>query len=415
MKEENEKEIISVSQYLDRLNTTLKVEKAKISGEVCDLKMYDERSYLYFSIKDSKDQSMLKCFMWKRDFRISGVDLRDGIEVIITAYPNIYKPNGGLTMQVELLELVGEGALQIAYEKLKKKLELDGLFAIDRKRELPSYPHRIGVITSRSGAVINDFLGNLSKFGFEILFVDSKVEGQEATKDLLRALQTLKNKNLDVLVVMRGGGSLESFQSFNNEILVREVANFPTPVLTGIGHDKDVPLMSLVSDKNVSTPTAVANLLNLSWSNATSIVRLSEQKINSRFSERLKDLRFIIENSQVSMEKRFVNLFDKFRRAEEILFRSLGRIDSGIKRVSDLILNQSKGLVRGLTLHISNVENILRSSQKSIELSNPKRQLSFGYSIVRSNGKILRRVNDTKKGDKLDITLSDGTIKTQTI
>ena len=415
MKEKNEKEIISVSQYLDRLNATLKVERAKIVGEVCDLKMYDERSYLYFSIKDSKDQSLLKCFMWKKDFRISGVDLRDGIEVIITAYPNIYKPNGGLTMQVELLELIGEGAIQIAYEKLKKKLELEGLFALDRKRELPNYPHRIGVITSRSGAVINDFLSNIGKFGFKILFVDSKVEGQDATKDLLRALQTLKNKNLDVLVIMRGGGSLESFQAFNNEMLVREIANFPTPVLTGIGHDKDVPLVSLVSDKNVSTPTAVASLLNSSWSNANSLVRLSEQKINSQFSEWLKDLHFIIENSQVSIEKRFVVLFEKFRRAEEVLLRSVGRIDSEIKRILDFVANQSKKLVQGLTLHISNIENILRFSQKSIELSNPERQLAHGYSIVRLGTKVIRSVKNVTREDSLDITLSDGNIRSKVL
>ena len=116
-------EIISVSQYLDKLNTTLKGERAKIIGEVSGFQEYPGRTYLYFSIKDSKDQSTVKCFMWKRDFHISGVALSDGMEVIITAYPNVYKPNGGLTMQVELLELVGEGALQIAYEKLKKKLE----------------------------------------------------------------------------------------------------------------------------------------------------------------------------------------------------------------------------------------------------------------------------------------------------
>ncbi len=203
-------EIISVSQYLDRLNATLKPEKAKISGEVSGVQMYEGRSYLYFSIKDSKDQSTAKCFMWKRDFVVSGVAIQDGMEVVVTAYPNIYKPNGGLTLQVELVELVGEGALEKAYKELKKKLETEGLFSLARKRELPAYPHRIGVITSKSGAVINDFLTNIGKFGFEILFVDSKVEGQDAIKDLLSAVETLRDKELDVLVMMRGGGSLES-------------------------------------------------------------------------------------------------------------------------------------------------------------------------------------------------------------
>ena len=387
-------EIISVSQYLDRLNTLLKVERAKIVGEVSGVQEYPGRSYLYFSIKDSKDQSTLKCFMWKRDFKISGVMLRDGIEVIVTAYPNIYKPNGGLTMQVELVELVGDGALQIAYEKLKKKLETEGLFAENRKREIPAYPHRIGVITSKSGAVINDFLSNIGKFGFEILFVDSKVEGQDAIKDLLSAISTLKNKNLDVLVIMRGGGSLESFLAFNNEMLIRVVADFPVPVLTGIGHDKDTPLVSMVSDKNVSTPTAVANLLNSSWNEAQSKIRLYQEKILYSFQ---------------------YNILDAFRNAENTMLRQLEPIQSGIHRISETIMTHAKELNREFSLLLSKASDFLKQSGKTIEIQNPERQLAFGYSIVRHNGKVLRSIKDANRDDKLDISVSDGIIKSKVI
>ncbi|MEQ1561346.1 MAG: exodeoxyribonuclease VII large subunit [Nitrospira sp.] len=384
-----DREIISVSQYLDKLNNTLKGERAKIVGEVSGVQMYEGRSYLYFSIKDSKDSSTVKCFMWKRDFALSGVTLRDGVEVIITAYPNIYKPNGGLTMQVEVIELVGEGALQIAYEKLKKKLELEGLFAESKKREIPEYPHRIGVITSRSGAVINDFLTNIGKFGFEIIFVDSKVEGQDAIKDLLGAVNTLKNKDLDVLVIMRGGGSLESFQAFNNELLVRAVADFPVPVLTGIGHDKDAPLVSMVSDKNVSTPTAVANLLNSTWNDALSLVTLGEERIFSKFSSLLRDKMFFIENSVVRME-------------------------SGLKNVSNSVEKMGENILRGFSDLLENTLDFLTQSQKTLELLNPERQLAQGYSIVRYKGKVLKSKKDVKGGEELDIIVSDGIIKTIT-
>lgn len=387
-------EIISVSKYLDKLNTTLKGERAKIIGEVSGVQQYPGRSYLYFSIKDSKDQSMAKCFMWKEDFAISGVVLSDGVEIIITAYPNIYKPNGGLTLQVELVEMVGQGALQIAYEKLKRKLEVEGLFANERKRTIPIYPHRVGVITSRSGAVINDFLTNIGKFGFEILFVDSKVEGQDAIKDLLSAIDTLKDKKLDVLVIMRGGGSLESFQAFNNEMLVRAVASFPAPVLTGIGHDKDAPLVSMVSDQNVSTPTAVANLLNSSWNEAEHKVLMYQEKIISNFQS---------------------SIFDAFRLAEDTMLREAERIDSGIKRISDTVLSQTKELLRSFTLLSQNTEDFLVQSSKTFDLSSPLRQLARGYSIIKLGGKVLKHVKDTKKGDKLDITVSDGIIHSRTI
>jgi exodeoxyribonuclease VII large subunit len=404
-------EIISVSQYLDKLNKILKGERAKIIGEVSSFQEYPGRTYLYFSIKDSKDQSTIKCFMWKKDYKVLGITLTNGLEIIITAHPNVYKPNGGLTMQVELLELVGEGTLQIAYEKLKKKLENEGLFTEERKRLLPNFPHRIGVITSKNGAVINDFLTNIGKFGYEILFVDSRVEGVDAIKDLLSALETLKNKNIDILVIMRGGGSLESFLAFNNEILVRNVARFPVPVLTGIGHDKDAPLVSMVSDKNVSTPTAVANLLNSSWSDAFAKVNLSEQKISSNFESILKDSQFMIENSEVTIQNRFMSFFEIFKRTEQAFLQTVNRIESGIIRTKETITLQVKELNRSFVLFSTNVKNYLAQSEKSILLGSPQNQLSKGYSIVRSQGKVLRSVKNAKRGDKLDVLVSDGIIK----
>jgi exodeoxyribonuclease VII large subunit len=384
------KEIITVSQYLDKINSVLKAEKAYILGEVTGIQEYPGRSYLYFSVKDSKDSSTIKCFMWKRDYTVSGVTLKDGLEVVVRAYPSIYKPNGGLALQVETVELVGEGALQVAYEKLKKKLELEGLFLTERKRELPMYPHKIGVITSKSGAVINDFLTNIGKFGYEILFVDSKVEGQDAIKDLLLALKTLSTKDIDVLVLMRGGGSLESFQAFNNELLVRSVAEFPVPVITGIGHDKDAPLVSMVSDMNVSTPTAVANLLNVTWRDSLSLVKLSEEKIFSKYSSILTEKKFFIENSVVRMEKGMSSVKDAFERLEEVMIRSFG----------DMVLE---------------VSNFITQSKKTIELVDPKKQLSRGYSIIRNKSGVIRSKKDVKKGDKLELLVVDGIIDSQVI
>ena len=404
-------DIFSVSGYLDRLNTILKTEKAKISGEVSNLQMYEGRSYMYFSLKDSKDGSTIKCFMWKRDFQISGVSLKDGVEVIVTAYPNIYKPNGGLTLQVELVELIGDGALKIAYEELKKKLEIEGFFLESRKREIPLYPHRIGVITSKSGAVIHDFLTNIGKYGFEIIFVDSKVEGQDSIKDLLSSVKTLEEKDLDILVILRGGGSLESFLAFNNEMLVRAVAGFPVPVITGIGHDKDVSLVSLVSDKNVSTPTAVAHIINESWDIALSSVRLSEEKILSTFQSNLKDSQFIIENSSISIERKFNDFFEIFRKAESTLLNAVSIIEYQINHISDNISRDAKELLLSFNNSISRLSENICHNQKTLEFYSPERQLSCGYSIVKFAGKILRSTKDVEKGQDIDITVSDGSIR----
>ncbi len=409
-----EKEIIPVSQYLDRLNTSLKSEKAKIIGEVTGVQMYEGRSYLFFSIKDSKDGSTVRCFMWKNDYKISGVTLKDGMEIVITAYPAIHKQYG-FSLQVEMAEVVGEGALQLAYEKLKKQLELEGLFSPLRKRAIPQYPCKIGVITSKSGAVINDFLTNIGKFGFHITFVDSKVEGQDATKDLLAAVETMKNQDIDILVLMRGGGSLESFQAFNNEVLIRAVADFPVPVLTGIGHDKDEPLISLVSDKNVSTPTAVANLLSSGWSEALSLVRLGEERIFGTYQAALRDSQFQIDNSDNLIQGKFSQFLETFHRAEQTLLRSVDRIEAGISRVWEKIDMQTKELSREFSLMYAGIDDHLIQVGKVIESYNPERQLKHGYSIVRSKGKVLKSIKDAEKGEKLDITLSDGIINSQII
>ena len=386
-----DKDHITVSEYLDKLNTTLKGEKARIVGEVSGMQLH-QSGHLYFSLLDKADRSKIDCVIWKSKYEMYGKIIQNGTEVLATVVPNIYKPWGKLSAQVEVVELVGEGALQVAYEKLKKKLELEGLFSDERKRELPQYPHKIGVITSKSGAVINDFLTNIGKFGYEILFVDSKVEGAEATPDLLSAVEALRDKDLDILVIMRGGGSLESFQAFNNEALIRAVSTFPVPVLTGIGHDKDLPLMSMMSDKNVSTPTAVANLLNSSWIEALHKVNLYQERIFTHFGQ----------------------LLDVFRKAEGTLLRSVDRIESTIIRYNDSINTYSKDLIMGFENMTSDLKELLTNSGKIIEISNPERQLKHGYSIVKVGEKIVKNIKQVEKGDELDIMVSDGIIKTIT-
>lgn len=407
--------VFSVSEYLDALNRSLKTVRAKILGEVSGIQEYPGRSYLYFSIKDKKDGSTAKCFMWKQDYKNSGVLLEEGMEMMIIAYPNVYKPNGGMTLQVEHVELVGEGALKIAYEKLKAQLEKEGLFGEANKKTLPLLPHRIGIITSKSGAVINDFLSNIGKYGFELLFVDSKVEGEGAVKDLLGALRTLYMQKVDVLVLMRGGGSLESFQAFNNESVVRAVSKFNAPVITGIGHEKDAPLVSFVSDKNVSTPTAVANLLNTSWKESAHAITLAEEKIIGRFEKLLQGSRYELENAERIIEDKFYTVFETFREYKEILMRSLGDVGAALSRMYEQVKEAEYRIIRGFTENLERKKNMVGQYEKLLIQQNPERQLKLGWSITRNKkGRVVRSVTDVKKGEELEVSVSDGIIHTTT-
>ncbi|PIS39413.1 MAG: exodeoxyribonuclease VII large subunit [Candidatus Nealsonbacteria bacterium CG08_land_8_20_14_0_20_38_20] len=358
--------IFSISEYIELLNIGLKKSKAKIIGEVSEVG-FGPTGHVYFSLKDEKDGSVLKCIIWKSKYILFGIRLEEGLKIIASGYPEIYPLSGRLSFIAEVLEHAGEGTLKKEYEKLKKKLAEEGIFAEERKRPLPKYLRRVGLITSKQGAVLADFLSNLGKYGFKIKMIDSRVEGQGAVEDLLLSIKTFKKQDIEALVIMRGGGSLESMLAFNNELLVREVAGFPVPVIAAIGHDKDVPLMSLAADLAVSTPTAAANRLTEPWRQVALLVETGDRVCFQKFHNTLENGKI---NLRTSWEK---SIFG---------FRAL----------------------------LSRINQQLEHSAKIIELNNPERQIKLGYSIARCRGKIVRSVQNVKVGEDLDIRVVDGDI-----
>ena len=401
----------TVSDYLDLINNKLRDCNAKVLGEISSLDIREK--YLFFSLKDKEDESLLNCFMWANDYEICGIQLKEGLEIIIGGFPDIYKPQGRLSFRVSTVELVGEGALKKAYEKLKKKLEDEGLFAIERKKPIPEFVQKIGLITSETGAVIHDFLNNLGKYGYQIKFFNSRVEGQIAVKDLISAIDYFQDKDIDVLVIIRGGGSLESLQAFNNEVLVRKIADFKNPVMCGIGHDKDISLASLTADLMVSTPTAVAVALNKSWDEAISSIKIFEKDIIYRYQEALSNKKRKIEILTQELGERSNFIFKRFKNAKNRLMNKLTELGFVLE-------NTKKDLNQSLDLIFTRIKDGLREVKKYLERAeeglknvNPERQLKLGYSIVSINGKIIKSVKEVSKNEKIDIRVSDGRIKSQ--
>lgn len=212
----------TVSTYLDIVNAALWRFTARVKGEITSVKA--QGSAVYMSMRDKDDGSTMNLFMWLSDYNLSGIELVDGMEVVVEGKSEVYKPTGRMSFRAQTVELVGEGALKKAYDELKKKLDSEGIFAPEKKRVLPEFPERIGLITSKQGAVIHDFLNNLGNYGFKVRLTDARVEGIGAVKELLSALKYWKDKPIDVLVVIRGGGSLESLQAFNHELVVRAIS-----------------------------------------------------------------------------------------------------------------------------------------------------------------------------------------------
>ena len=426
---------IPVSEYLGILNEGLREYYASIIGEVGQVSK-SSRGHVYFSLKDHKKESVIYCVIWKSNFQMFGIDLVDGMEIVATGYPDIYEPTGRLTFKADTIELVGEGVLKKAYEELKLKLTGEGIFDVAKKRPIPEYPHKIGVITSIHGAVIHDFINNLGRYGFHVKIMDSRVEGQQAVRELLLSMRSFRKEDTDVLVMIRGGGSLESLMPFNNEALVREVSNYPVPVIAGIGHHLDVPLVSLAADAMESTPTATANLLNKSWDRAEHMVQRYQREIFKTYSHTLSETRFALGQSTNSIQAGLNTLINYYKEIEYTLKSNISKVAFTIQikrramgEIARAVKRQFRRRVKGVEEnigrywfnslepcfadHLLNVRKKIDIFDNIIRLNDPVRQLRLGYSITRISGKVVRSVGDVEIGDLLDIQVADGEIESQ--
>lgn len=411
--ERDSNKIFEVGEYLDFLNEKLQKSEARVKGEVSSVDI--RGNYIFFSIKDKEGESLISCFVWRNDYEVSGVNLEGGMEVVIWGYPNIYKPSGRLSFQVKLIELVGEGLLKKAYEELKNKLDQEGLFALERKKPLPKYIQKIGLITSHQGAAIGDFVSNVGNYGYKIKFYDSRVEGKQAVFDLVRGIKWF-NKNipdLDAFVLVRGGGSLESLQAFNTEVLVREISSSIIPVLAGVGHEQDVTLAALAADKMVSTPTAAALEIRRPWDEAIHGLKSSEKNILNIFQSILAENKNNILETERILASQFANIFERFRRARENLKNSLVKIKMTIDYEKSYLSNAGKKLSMNYSRLFSNLGDAMKSLAEKISFHNPERQLKLGYSLVSFNNKIVRSVKEVEIGDEVDIKVSDGKLKSK--
>ena len=338
-----------------------------------------------------------------------------GDEVIVEGVPEIYKPSGRLSLKVGVIELFGEGALKKAYEELRKKLETEGLFAPERKKVLPKFPERIALITSEQGAAIGDFTMNLGQQGLKVDFYPVSVEGKKAVFEIIEALKYFNQRanDYDVLVLIRGGGSLESLQAFNNEALTREVAACEIPTLLGVGHEKDITLAALVADVMVSTPTAAARTLREPWEAARGLVEHFRYQLPTLFRERLSDTRHDLEWKSETLLSKLGIFIERARSLEQDITERLTLLRSLVReQLSNLDRNRSD-LVQGFTGLLARVSERFSHTEERLHQYDPRAVLRLGYSLVRSGGKVMRSITQTAVGDILDIQLSDGRLETK--
>jgi len=423
-----EEKPLTVSDFIKKTNSRLKTMGARIIGEIG--RVDEKNGHRYFSLKDETDGSTLNCIVWRSKYEMFGLDLKEGDKIIAAGKPEIYAASGKFSFICDSIELAGLGALKKAYDALKKKLEAEGLFDVERKRKLTQFPRTIGIITSKQGAVINDFLTNIGKYGFRLELIDTRVEGQLAVGDILAALHTFRKRKIDVLVVIRGGGSPESLQAFNNEMIVRAIAAFPVPVIAGIGHDKDVPLVQMAADVSVSTPSIAAMQLNASWQKIIQFIGQQEISIIggyknelaqtrsklARHTAILANFRYVLKNISETLDSKMRNLIIGRYKNELTQTRSkliqrasiLANFRYILQNITESLDLKMQKMTFSLGSGIAAAGQRLDYLQNLIASHNPERPLKLGYCFASIRGKIIKKTAQAAIGDEITIKLADG-------
>ncbi|MBP7060513.1 MAG: exodeoxyribonuclease VII large subunit [Candidatus Moranbacteria bacterium] len=406
-----EETTLSVSEFLDGLNIELSGMAARIRGEVSSVDVRER--VVYFTIKDSRDESTLSCLIFRNQYTLSGVDLALGDEVIVEGAPDIYKPNGRLSLKVGVIELCGEGALKKAYDALKLKLEEEGVFAPERKRALPKFPTRIALITSEQGAAIGDFTMNLGSQGFRVGFYPTSVEGKKAVYEILEALHyfTGQAKEYDLLVVIRGGGSLESLQAFNNEALVRAIAECPIPTLVGVGHEKDITLAALAADTMVSTPTATARTLREPWDEARGLMHHFEQQLPLYMERELSRVRTDVGAASESLIVQLGTFLQYATALKQSLVERVFSVQALVRQKISVLDQVEARIEQRFVAGFERSRKELLYAEDLLRQYDPTRVLRLGYSLVKRGKEIIKDVSGLRVGDILDIQLSRGKVK----
>ncbi|QDT00507.1 exodeoxyribonuclease VII large subunit [Adhaeretor mobilis] len=387
--------VLSISQITAQLKGMVEQEFGSVwvSGEISNFSR-PQSGHCYLTLKD--DAAQLRAVLWRGTASKVKFDLHDGLEVVCRGHLDVYPPRGSYQLVIEKIEPLGVGALELALRKLRERLEKEGLFRADRKRVLPRFPRRIGFVTSPTGAAIRDFLEVLRRrwSGIEVLVFPTRVQGDGAAAEIAAAIAQANRlaDPLDVLVVGRGGGSMEDLWCFNEEPVVRALAESNVPTISAVGHEIDVTLADLAADVRALTPSEAAERAVPSADEVIGGVRMFEERLHGLIERRIEMLR----DRTDALARRPV--FERPREGVRNLSRQVDEIASRLKQA----MQQST----------QNRQSQLATFAGKLEVLSPLGVLSRGYSLTQreSNGELLSSSATVKVGELLKTRLAKGTI-----
>ena len=412
------------------------LERVYLTGQVSNFRK--RPTHQYFSLKD--DRAVIQATIWSGVYQRLGFELEEGMKINVIGRVQVYEPSGSYSIIIEKAEPDGVGALAIQFEQLKKKLAEEGLFQERFKQSLPQFSKKIGVVTSRSGAVIQDIITTVSRRfpGVEIVLYPTKVQGEGASEEIARNIaRANEREDLDVLIIGRGGGSIEDLWAFNEEIVVRAIFESRLPIISSVGHETDVTLADFVADKRAATPTAAAEL-------ATPVTKL--------------DLLTYLQNQEKRMTTAVKHSLSKKKEAlrilsQSVIFRQPERLYDGyLQRLDQLQLRLKQGLNAELVrnqqkvqeqIHrleqlspiikiqryqdrIFQLQKLMRSQMavtydakvaevkrllEALLMLDTSRIVARGYAIVKKGEVVVASAKDLKENDQVSLLMRDGQVE----
>ena len=388
--------VTQVNTYIKNMFTQdFLLKSLTVKGEVSNCK-YHSSGHIYFTLKDKG--GAIACVMFRGDRERGGLrfNMQEGQQIKVTGNVDVYERDGKYQLYARQIELDGAGALYERFEELKKRLQESGMFAEEYKQPIPSYIRTLGVVTAPTGAAVRDIINVATSRNphIQIILYPAIVQGDQAAESIVKGIETLAQKQVDVIIVGRGGGSIEDLWAFNEEVVAQAIFDCPIPIISAVGHETDTTIADYVSDRRAPTPSAAAELAVFEY---------------RRFVQDLEDYSFTLKRS---MDRKTAALKLKEQRYAESL-----RLLSPSGRIRDRLLRMDQyqdNLQSLMDRKITTLRHRLDLDIEKMKGLSPLDRLKGGYSYAADqNGENIRSIKKVKKGDALSLYVSDGVIKTE--
>ena len=408
--------VTQLTRYIKyKIDNDVNLNEVFLKGEISNFKAHS-RGHFYFTLKD--ETSRINAIMFASNTKKIKFMPEDGMKVLVTGKISVFEANGGYQIYVNDMLEDGVGNLYIAFEQLKKKLEQEGLFRKEYKKQIPKIPTRVGVVTAPTGAAIKDIISTIKRRWplAEIILFPSLVQGENAKEDIVRQIEKAKDYNLDTLIVGRGGGSIEDLWPFNEEIVARSIFECNIPIISAVGHEIDFTIADFVADLRAPTPTGAAELAVPQKHDVENYLMQLKIRLNKQIQHKININKQKLE--EVKSRYIFQNPIAIYQ-AKELQFDSIiERLKSSSKL---LITNKEKKFLTIMKSYI--IENPLKITEpkknkylqivSKLETLSPLLTIKRGYSMTKKDGKVITSTKELKIKDKLEITLTDGTINAE--